>query len=292
MWRMVEDEFLAAAHKFTAHLHAAEYQRLKELAKDQNADAIRSLSRPVTGAMTDSVKRNQAALQIRRSQAKGLKRALSRTKGVDDEDVDERPWAGTNLQELMDSPRKKPVPLTSVISTVPGTRAAALVRQETAARSRSSPCEQRSHRRVNTTSQTRPLFASRSNSASAQARETSGNDDIDLDSYLPSGRAPTKARANELDKAPVPTTTSRARTSSAAAKREDTIAPSTGFEDDDSDSPVETMFERRMKARRNQSKVPRRKEPSTQYATQDDAKPRSDSGQKSQVPSSLSIPSL
>lgn len=116
-YRMVEDEFLAMAHDFTKHLHAAEYQRLKALASTRNAEMIRTISRPVTGRMTDLVKRRRTALELATSQRKGLKNALGKRKGrqddsdSDDDDDDELPWAGTSLQGLMESPRKVAVPL-------------------------------------------------------------------------------------------------------------------------------------------------------------------------------------
>ena len=46
-WMMVEDELLTTARLFTAHLHHAEYQRLKELARSRPADR---LARPAGGA--------------------------------------------------------------------------------------------------------------------------------------------------------------------------------------------------------------------------------------------------
>jgi hypothetical protein len=115
-YRMVEDEFLAMANDFTKHLHAAEYQRLKALASTRNADMIRTISRPVTGRMTDLVKRRRSALELAASQRKGLRNALGKRKGRDDSDSDddsddELPWAGTSLQGLMESPRKVAVPL-------------------------------------------------------------------------------------------------------------------------------------------------------------------------------------
>lgn len=115
-YRMVEDEFLAMAHDFTKHLHAVEYQRLKALASTRNAEMIRTISRPVTGRMTDLVKRRRTALELAASQRKGLKNALGKRKGRQDDsdsddDDDELPWAGTSLQGLMESPRKVAVPL-------------------------------------------------------------------------------------------------------------------------------------------------------------------------------------
>lgn len=109
-YRMVEDEFLTVAGDFTKHLHAAEYQRLKSLAKSQNAETIQNISRPVTGEMTDLVKRRQAALETATRQRKAL-RKLAKS---DDDDLP--PHDNTSLQGLMDSPRKKRVPLQSLSS--------------------------------------------------------------------------------------------------------------------------------------------------------------------------------
>lgn len=113
-YRMVEDEFLAMAGSFTKHLHAAEYQRLKDMASSRNADVIRTISRPVTGRMTDLVKKRQTALALAASQRKGLKNTLGKRKGRELSDTDDDgdlPWAGTSLQGLMESPRKKAVML-------------------------------------------------------------------------------------------------------------------------------------------------------------------------------------
>jgi hypothetical protein len=126
-YRMVEDEFLSTASLFTAHLHAAEYQRLKDLAKSQNADTIRNISRPVVGNMTDIARRRQETLKRFADQRNGLKRSLANLNphGSDESDDGDLPWLGTALQSLMDSPRKKAIPLTSLTSTLAGTRAAA-----------------------------------------------------------------------------------------------------------------------------------------------------------------------
>lgn len=114
-YRMVEDEFLAVANDFTKHLHAAEYQRLKALASTRNADMIRTISRPVTGRMTDLVKKRRTALELAASQRKGIRNALGKRKGRENDDSDDDdgdlPWAGTSLQGLMESPRKTAVPL-------------------------------------------------------------------------------------------------------------------------------------------------------------------------------------
>lgn len=109
-YRMVEDEFLTVAGDFTKHLHAAEYQRLKSLAKSQNAETIQSISRPVTGEMADLVKRRHTALDTAARQ----KRALRKLAKSDDDGLASH--ENTSLQGLMDSPRKKRAPLQSLSS--------------------------------------------------------------------------------------------------------------------------------------------------------------------------------
>lgn len=116
-YRMVEDEFLAVAGEFTRHLHAAEYQRLKSLASSKNAETIDNISRPVTGAPTDAVRQRHARLETAARQQKGLTKVLG--KRVDhDSDSGDKPWTGTSLQGLMDSPRKKKVPLNRSLSSL------------------------------------------------------------------------------------------------------------------------------------------------------------------------------
>jgi len=131
-YRMVEDEFVQVAATFTAHLHAAEYQRLRRIAKSHNAETIRSISRPVTGAMTNRVRERTSKLHRISKQRAGLKRVLGATN--DDADASdpemELPWAGTSLHGLMDSGTKKPAArLSAVAPTVSHTRAAAGYRE-------------------------------------------------------------------------------------------------------------------------------------------------------------------
>ena len=119
-YRMVEDELLAVAQSFTAHLHAAEYQRLKAKAKQQAKATGGSglLPRPVTGAPTDRVKKRGELAERRSKQAKALKglQALDGTRGAEDNSDDaDAPWAGTSLQNLMEgSPRKAKPALVSL----------------------------------------------------------------------------------------------------------------------------------------------------------------------------------
>ena len=126
-YRMVEDEFLSVAGEFTRHLHAAEYQRLKQLAKAQNAETIRNISRPITGAMSDLVKRRQTALSTAASQRQGLRKVLA-SRGASAASLsgdEESPWVGTSLQGLMGSPQKRPAPLSAIASVHATTRARA-----------------------------------------------------------------------------------------------------------------------------------------------------------------------
>ena len=52
VWMMVEDEFLATAKLYTAHIHHAEYQRLKKLAKSRGDRTLSSIARQ-TDLMTE-----------------------------------------------------------------------------------------------------------------------------------------------------------------------------------------------------------------------------------------------
>jgi hypothetical protein len=114
-YRMVEDEFVAVAGIFTAHLHAAEYHRLKEKARAQNADTIRSISRPVTRQPTTDVKKKQEMLGLYAKQKLALSNTLRKRKGLSESD-DEEPWLGTALEDLMTRTPKKPsISLTSLM---------------------------------------------------------------------------------------------------------------------------------------------------------------------------------
>ncbi|KLU82393.1 hypothetical protein MAPG_01465 [Magnaporthiopsis poae ATCC 64411] len=127
-YRMVEDEFFSVAGTFTAHLHKAEYHRLKNLAKNKNAVTIRAISRPVVGNKTEAVERRQAAAELAARQKAGIKRARGENASDDDDDDDtdglDNLWAGTALQGLMARVRPKAVPLSSVVKSNTGAPAA------------------------------------------------------------------------------------------------------------------------------------------------------------------------
>ncbi|ERT01675.1 hypothetical protein HMPREF1624_02927 [Sporothrix schenckii ATCC 58251] len=146
-YRMVEDELLAVAQTFTAHLHAAAYQRLKRRAQQTNgptaaATASRSLARPtamtgVSAAARDRVARRTAAAKQRAKQAAavrsvGLVQHAGGAGGDNDDDdnvndTDNTPWAGTALHDLMESDPRKSRPALVSLASVAGNRPSAVV---------------------------------------------------------------------------------------------------------------------------------------------------------------------
>ncbi|CZR63416.1 uncharacterized protein PAC_13313 [Phialocephala subalpina] len=187
-YRMVEDEFLTVAQRFTVHLHAAEYKRLQKEAKSRNAETISSISRPVTGRMPDQTKRKVEAAERSKTQKPVLEGLIGKKVGKagfsdDSDDGDDLPFVGTTLHGLMDSPRKKAISLTKISAPVT-TRAAAGFKKP-AAQSKpdksfilGSPTPRRTIRQ--------PQAASRDEDETA----SSGGDD-DLDG--PTQAAPTRA---------------------------------------------------------------------------------------------------
>ena len=136
-YRMVEDEFLSIAKKFTVHLHAAEYQRQKKLARSQNAEKINSISRPVAGRMPDQTRRKIESVTRANNQLTTLQEFLgkqSETAGDSDNsaDGDALPYIGTSLHGLMDSPRRRASSLAKIGPTATTTRAAAGFRKPAA----------------------------------------------------------------------------------------------------------------------------------------------------------------
>jgi len=125
-YRMVEDEFLSVAKKYTVHLHTAEYKRKEKLAKSRNSDTIRTISRPVVGQMSDQTRRKFEA----KARSKAQKDAINSIKKKEADDSDDSiendlPYVGTFLHGLMDSPQKKTTDLSSLRSIKIVSRAAA-----------------------------------------------------------------------------------------------------------------------------------------------------------------------
>lgn len=136
---MVEDEFLSTAHLYTTHLHHAEYQRLKTLARSTNASTIQNISRPVdsiTSMRAETRRKKAAEAQSTRTKAaleemkgKSMVRAGGEGSGsessFDENDGVEGPWEGTQLQRFMvKSPRKGLTSLTGLQGVMSHTRAA------------------------------------------------------------------------------------------------------------------------------------------------------------------------
>ncbi|KAH7328243.1 hypothetical protein B0I35DRAFT_416927 [Stachybotrys elegans] len=115
-FRMVEDEFLHVAQRFTERLHRAEYARLKLLASKQNAAAISQIERPVVGReTTDTRRRREAAGRVIRQ--RGMLQENATASAL--------PWAGTGLQGLMNRPSTQAEMVPYASSSQPKTRAAA-----------------------------------------------------------------------------------------------------------------------------------------------------------------------
>jgi len=126
-YRMVEDEFLTVAQKWTVHLHAAEYKRQEKMVKARNAETINSISRPVTDRMPDSTRRRVEGMEKSEKQRAAFRKLLAtKSNGVDtDSDEESHPWANTSLHGFMASPGKKAALLSKVRSAKAATRAAA-----------------------------------------------------------------------------------------------------------------------------------------------------------------------
>ncbi|KAJ9489782.1 hypothetical protein VN97_g3521 [Penicillium thymicola] len=125
-WIMVEDEFYAVAQAFTQHLHHAEYLRRRKQVKAEHAAGMKEIERPTDNRtpLPNEVDRKREAEALRGRQKAGL--AQIGDGGVDekDEDEDDERWAGTQLHDLMTSPRKTRS-LAGVYAPKSSTRAAA-----------------------------------------------------------------------------------------------------------------------------------------------------------------------
>ncbi|KAE8442584.1 hypothetical protein EG329_003071 [Mollisiaceae sp. DMI_Dod_QoI] len=180
-YRMVEDEFLTIAQRFTVHLHAAEYKRLQKMAKTRNADTISSISRPVTGRMPDQTKRKVEA--IARSKTKKLvleslirKNSRGTDLSDDSDDGDGLPYVGTSLHGLMDSPKRKAASLTKLSAAVT-TRASAGYKRPVSRSDQKSSLGSPQPRQV--------IPSSRSAEGKDDDATESSVDDDDLDAFVP-----------------------------------------------------------------------------------------------------------
>jgi len=198
---MVEDEFLSVARTFTAHLHHAEYIRLKNEARNRNSATLSNISRPVDSITTmraETKKKKEAQAQEARTKAgvesiKGPKRPVTAS---DDSDIDEtegqaQPWEGTQLQRfMMTSPKKALTSLTGLQGVTSYTRAAA--GYERSKLTQQSPIASQPHGPGKATAK-----------ATATKHETSEDDDDDLDAPP---RAPSHPPAATSKPYPTPKT--------------------------------------------------------------------------------------
>jgi hypothetical protein len=183
-YRMVEDEFLSIAQRFTVHLHAAEYKRQVKLAKARNAEAISSISRPVTGKMPGETARKIEAIALAKEQRDALK-SLAGKKSEngqdpdDSSDAEDLAYFGTTLHGLMDSPRRKTTSLAKAGSIGVATRAAAGFQRPA---TRSEPHQIQKHQ--SPTYKVTPRMGQSSKQRHESSTESSDLDD-DLDVPIP-----------------------------------------------------------------------------------------------------------
>lgn len=134
-YRMVEDKFLATAGQFTAHLHAAEYKRLKAGSELENAQIIQSISRPVVGNMTQLVRIKQERKARGEKQRLAAKKFRKGNAGDDDstgsDDGGDGSWKKQSLYGLMESPGKRARRLQGLPPATSVTRAAAGYNRQT-----------------------------------------------------------------------------------------------------------------------------------------------------------------
>ncbi|KAI0165037.1 hypothetical protein GGR57DRAFT_221466 [Xylariaceae sp. FL1272] len=148
-YRMVEDEFLATAQLYTSHLHAAEYRRLKNAARAQNAQTIRDISRPVAGERTDIVRLKQERKERQKQQQIAVREVRSDEKsasknGGEGSDDSSGSVEDKNLHGLLEAPRKRnsTTRLDGLIANNPVTRAAAGYTRQSASKLAQAPSEQ------------------------------------------------------------------------------------------------------------------------------------------------------
>lgn len=153
------------AHQFTVHLHRAEYDRLKNLAKSQNARTIREIERPTVGPQTMLArKRQESAKRL-------LKQRQLNENAVDEKDS---PWKGTSLRGLLESPRKESKWISSNISSTTTTRASAGFRSNL-----SSPPKSRQNQKPRGTTLLPPSGQKRPRLEVDDETESSDDDDDD-----------------------------------------------------------------------------------------------------------------
>lgn len=117
-WIMVEDEFMSTAKEYTRHLHQAEYDRLRQLAKKRNTSAIYSITSTAhPGASKETrVRKKAAALDKAQMQLLGS--------SAGDSDDDDDPWAANpHLASLVSRVQQPSAKLSQMAGITCNTRA-------------------------------------------------------------------------------------------------------------------------------------------------------------------------
>ena len=186
---MVEDEFHAVAQTFTKHLHHAEYIRQKKAAKERNASTISNISRPVDSVTTMREEtRKKKEVEAREGKMKAAIESIKAPKRAQDpldesnssdfeDDKQDDPWQGTQLQRFMTTSSKKNLPgLTGLQGVTSHTRAAAGY----------SKSEKRPPQPTRLFESTHPTAAVSKNTTAVQATLDSSSDTDDDDLDVPS----------------------------------------------------------------------------------------------------------
>ncbi|OHF02242.1 hypothetical protein CORC01_02522 [Colletotrichum orchidophilum] len=288
-YRMVEDELVTIAGQFTAHLHAAEYQRLKAQTRTQNAETIKTISRPVVGSLTELARKRQEELLRKKKQREALRRAKREAGRDDEESGDEMgvPWRGTSLQGLMHSPKKKEVPLMALTRAGSGARTSAsslfggVVRSSQSKKPAASamkstledeattedesddlggPVKTPVKREIGHSRPARPAYPSEA-FAKVQSPFINQQQTMPASSKrLPDTRAPPKSRGSLGTAATKPSSSTRATTKTPPGNHED---------DEDEDDDLFTRFKNRRANSRPQRRAPEKKEKLDSKGTED-----------------------
>ncbi|KAL6807687.1 hypothetical protein GGI42DRAFT_253507 [Trichoderma sp. SZMC 28013] len=263
-FRMVDDEFLHMAQRFTAHLHRAEYDRLKALAKAQNAATISEIERPVVASTVPTARARQRSEAAQNTMKQ--RKALEAEGGDGDDrkakgDEQRSPWAATGLRGLMEAPRREGrtiMPAASASSSSSRTRAAA------GYSSKSSP--QQDHRSRSISPSLPPLASSSKKikldlpanprSTTTQSRNTSQHPRTSN-----SNPQDTSSRDTEHPKGVPRTDPSRTKA--------DNQRPSVYNVDDDLDDDPFGLHERRMSRKKSREQF---KRPGTKSEVKDESK--------------------
>nr|POF16289.1 hypothetical protein CFP56_23807 [Quercus suber] len=124
IWMMVEDEFYATAQKFTRHIHRAEYDRLRRLARSRGDRILQALERGTDGRTKQSteLKRKLEAEKRGRKIQGEIKKAVGEESEGEDEDAY---MLDAHLAGLMTGSQAVERDLTGIVKARSNTRAAA-----------------------------------------------------------------------------------------------------------------------------------------------------------------------